>query len=212
MSEPVPAQDRPLTDSTTAEFPALKVEGAEATEQGLTLATFGGGCFWCTEAVFDATEGVHSCVSGYAGGQTINPTYEDVCTGQTGHAEVVRVAYDPEVITYQDLLQIFFRTHDPTTLNQQGADKGTQYRSVVYYHNDEQKQTAQAIKKSLDASGAFSDPIVTEISPMEVFYPAEKYHQNYFANNPNQGYCRAVIAPKMDKYRKAFADKLKSAE
>lgn len=174
------------------------------------LATFGGGCFWCTEAVFDETAGVESAVSGYSGGQTINPTYDAICTGTTGHAEVIQVAYDPAVISYKDLLQIFFRTHDPTTLNQQGADRGTQYRSVIYYHDDQQKQVAEEVKASLDSSGAFDDPIVTEVSPLDVFYPAEAYHQGYYKQNPSQGYCRAVIAPKMAKYRAAFADKLKS--
>jgi peptide-methionine (S)-S-oxide reductase len=173
------------------------------------LATFGGGCFWCTEAVYDLTEGVHAAVSGYAGGATVNPTYEAVCTGQTGHAEVVQVEYDPSVISYEKLLEIFFRTHDPTTLNQQGADVGTQYRSVIYYHDDEQKQIAERVKTALKASGAFSKPIVTEISPIETFYPAEEYHQEYFAKNPNQGYCRMVVGPKVAKYRKAFADLVK---
>lgn len=173
------------------------------------LATFGGGCFWCTEAVFDLTEGVYAAVSGYAGGATVNPTYEAVCTGKTGHAEVVQVEYDPSVISYEKLLEIFFRTHDPTTLNQQGADVGTQYRSVIYYHDDEQKQIAERVKTALKASGAYSKPIVTEISPIETFYPAEEYHQEYFAKNPNQGYCRMVVGPKVAKYRKAFADLVK---
>lgn len=193
MSEPVPAE--PFTPEPPAE--------------GQQLATFGGGCFWCTEAVFEATEGVHAAVSGYAGGRTINPTYEAVCSGATGHAEVIQVTYDPAVISYKDLLQIFFRTHDPTTLNRQGADAGTQYRSAIYFHDDEQRAVAEEVKAALDASGAFGGPIVTEVSPLEVFYPAEAHHQDYFARNPTQGYCRAVIAPKMEKYRKAFADKLK---
>ncbi|QDT69892.1 Peptide methionine sulfoxide reductase MsrA 2 [Planctomycetes bacterium MalM25] len=199
MSEPVPAE--PFKPDPPA---------SRSSENGQQLATFGGGCFWCTEAVFDATEGVHAAVSGYAGGRVINPTYEAVCSGTTGHAEVIQVTYDPAVISYKDLLQIFFRTHDPTTLNQQGADRGTQYRSVIYFHDDAQRAVAEEVKAALDASGAFRGPIVTELSPLDIFYPAEAYHQDYFARNPAQGYCRAVIAPKMEKYRKAFADKLKS--
>ena len=179
---------------------------------GAALATFGGGCFWCTEAVFEETDGVSAAVSGYSGGQTLNPSYEAICTGSTGHAEVVQVAYDPAAISYKQLLDIFFKTHDPTTLNRQGADVGTQYRSVVFYHDEEQRAIAEEVKASLDASGAFRRPIVTEISPLEVFYPAEAYHQDYFARNPTQGYCQAVIAPKMAKYRAAFSDQLKSTE
>lgn len=205
MPENAPAQNAPSDDRPTEEFPAAVADSSNAK----ALATFGGGCFWCTEAVFEATAGVDSAVSGYSGGDSKNPTYEAVCSGRTGHAEVIQVAYDPATVSYKELLEIFFRTHDPTTLNRQGADVGTQYRSVIYYHNDEQRQVAEEVKASLDASGAFSGPIVTEISPLAEFYPAEPYHQDYFANNPNQGYCRAVIAPKMDKYRKAFADKLK---
>lgn len=182
-------------------------QDAPATDKA--IATLGGGCFWCTEAVYEATQGVHAVVSGYAGGQTLNPTYDAVCTGQTGHAEVVQIEYDPSVISYEKLLEVFFRTHDPTTLNRQGADRGTQYRSVIFYHNDEQRQVAERVKKTLDESGAFADPIVTEITPYETFYPAEAYHQDFFAKNPNQGYCRAVVAPKVEKYRKAFAELLK---
>lgn len=200
-----------------ATFGVLSAMPADAEDAALpeksggktALATFGGGCFWCTEAVYDLTEGVQSAVSGYAGGSTVNPTYEAVCTGKTGHAEVVQVEYDPSVISYEKLLEIFFRTHDPTTLNQQGADVGTQYRSVIYYHDDEQKQIAERVKIALKASGAFNKPIVTEISPIETFYPAEDYHQEYFAKNPNQGYCRMVVGPKVAKYRKAFADLVK---
>ena len=187
--------------SSTKDQPAAKA-----------TATFGGGCFWCTEAVFEETEGVSSAVSGYSGGSVPSPSYEAVCTGSTGHAEVVQVEYDPEVISYAEVLEIFFRTHDPTTLNRQGADVGTQYRSVIYYHDDEQKRVAEEVIAALDAEGAYPQKIVTEVSPLGVFYPAEPYHQDYFANNPNQGYCRAVIAPKMDKFRKAFSDRLKSEE
>lgn len=202
MSTNAPADDLPESEATTD----------NASDPAAALATFGGGCFWCTEAVFDETAGVSSAVSGYSGGAVLNPSYDAVCSGATGHAEVIQVAYDPAVISYKQLLEIFFRTHDPTTLNRQGADRGTQYRSVIYYHDDEQKKVADEVKAALDASGAFRDPIVTEISPLDIFYAAEPYHQDYFAKNPGQGYCQAVIAPKMAKYRSAFADQLKAAE
>lgn len=185
------------------------VGAQEMASEERQIATFGGGCFWCTEAVFDATEGVDWAKSGYAGGKTLNPTYEAICTGTTGHAEVVQVKFDPAVISYAEVLEIFFRTHNPTTLNRQGADVGTQYRSVVYYHDEEQKNVVEQIVKSLNDSGAYDDPIVTEISPLPTFYEAEAYHQDYFAKNPTQGYCRAVIAPKMDKFRKAFSERVK---
>lgn len=188
---------------------AMPASADDSASPKKALATFGGGCFWCTEAVYEVTEGVHSAVSGYAGGETVNPSYEAVSTGQTGHAEVVQVEYDPAAITYEKLLEIFFRTHDPTTLNQQGADHGTQYRSVIFYHDDEQKRLAERVKTALKASGAFRQPIVTEIAPLEAFYPAEDYHQDYFAKNPDQGYCRMVVGPKVAKYRKAFADLIK---
>lgn len=179
---------------------------------GVATATFGNGCFWCTEAVFESLEGVYGAVSGYSGGSVANPSYDMVCTGRTGHAEVVRVFYDPEKITYAELLQAFFRSHDPTTLNRQGADVGTQYRSVIFYHDDVQKQLAEAIIKELDAAGAYPDPIVTEVTRAAEFYPAEDYHQSYFEKNPNQAYCAAVIAPKLDKFRKVFRDKLKKTK
>ncbi|GAB3984553.1 peptide-methionine (S)-S-oxide reductase MsrA [Spirosoma terrae] len=172
-------------------------------------ATFGTGCFWCTEAMYNSLDGVISAISGYEGGQNPNPTYKEVCTGTTGHAECVEVTYDPAKITYQELLQAFFRSHDPTTLNRQGADVGTQYRSVIFYHNDEQKQLAETAKAELNKAGAYDRPIVTEISPASTFYEAEAYHQNYFAKNPDQGYCAFVIAPKLDKFRKVFKEKLK---
>ncbi len=191
-------------------LPALfAMTDQQAHSAELKTATFGSGCFWCTEAVFDATKGVSSALSGYEGGLTLNPTYEAICTGNTGHAEVVQVKYDPEVISYEDLLQIFFRTHDPTTLNRQGADVGTQYRSVIFYHDEDQKRVAEEVKAALDDAGAFRSPIVTEISPTSVFYEAEAYHQDYFAKNPYQGYCQAVVGPKVDKFKKAFADRLK---
>jgi peptide-methionine (S)-S-oxide reductase len=159
------------------------------------LATFGGGCFWCTEAVFELLPGVKGVVSGYAGGKSANPTYEEICTGRTGHAEVIQVEYDPAVVSYEKLVEVFFEAHDPTTLNRQGADEGTQYRSVIFWHDELQHQAAEAGKKAAQAH--FDDPIVTEISPLPKFYPAEKYHQDYFRNNPNQGYCTFVIKPKV---------------
>ncbi len=179
------------------------------TNSNTEKATFGTGCFWCTEAMFNSLDGVISAVSGYEGGQKENPTYKEVCTGDTGHAECVEITYDPTAVSYQDLLQAFFRSHDPTTLNRQGADVGTQYRSVIFYHNDEQKQLAETAKAELDKSGAYDDQIVTEISPATTFYPAEDYHKDYFQKNPNQGYCAFVVAPKLDKFRKVFKDKLK---
>lgn len=174
-----------------------------------SLATFGAGCFWCTEAVFLDLKGVSKVVSGYAGGKVKNPTYREVTTGLTGHAEVAQITYDPAVITYEELLEVFWNTHDPTTLNRQGADVGTQYRSAIFYHNEEQRATAEAYKRQLDASKVFRSPIVTEISPFTEFYAAEDYHQNYFELNPNQGYCQYVIRPKVEKFRKQFAGKLK---
>lgn len=175
----------------------------------LQTATFGSGCFWCTEAVFLDVKGVKSVVSGYMGGKTVNPSYKEVCTGATGHAEVIQLKYDPAQVSYEDLLEIFWNTHDPTTLNRQGADEGTQYRSVVFYHNDEQKKIAQAYKDQLSTSHVFKKPIVTEITAASDFYPAEDYHQNYYALNANQGYCQYVIRPKVEKFKKQFADKLK---
>ena len=172
-------------------------------------ATFGSGCFWCTEAVFQQCKGVKSVVSGYSGGKSKNPTYEQVSTGRSGHAEVIRVTFDPTVVSYKELLEIFWKTHDPTTLNQQGADHGTQYRSVIFYHNDDQKNLAKEYLKKLDAASAFDAPIVTEISPIKEFYPGENYHQNYFKDNPDKPYCKAVIKRKVDKFRAVFKDKLK---
>jgi len=175
----------------------------------LAKATFAGGCFWCTEAVFEQIEGVKGVVSGYVGGEVPNPTYKDVCTGLTGHAEAVEIEYDPAVVSYPKLLEIFFATHDPTTKNRQGADVGTQYRSGVFYHDDEQKRIAEEVIKRLNEAGAYPQPIVTEVTKATTFYPAEDYHQDYFANNPGQGYCRAVVAPKVDKVQKVFRDLLK---
>lgn len=172
-------------------------------------ATLGGGCFWCVEAVFEQVEGVSRVVSGYAGGRRENPTYEQVCSGATGHAEVVQVIFDPEEITYREILEIFFATHDPTTLNRQGADIGTQYRSVIFVHSDEQKRQAEEILTELAETGAWGRPVVTEIAPFERFYPAEAYHQGYYRKNPGQGYCSAVIAPKLAKFRQTYANRLK---
>jgi peptide-methionine (S)-S-oxide reductase len=173
-------------------------------------ATLAGGCFWCLEAVYDQLRGVESVQSGYAGGRRPNPTYEQVCTGTTGHAEVVQIKYDPQQITYRDLLDVFFTIHDPTTLNRQGGDVGTQYRSAIFYHDEEQKRVAEEKIRELEAEQTWHDPIVTEIEPLAVFYPAEEYHRDYFERNPAQGYCSVVIAPKVAKARKQFLEKLKA--
>jgi len=171
-------------------------------------ATLGAGCFWCVEAIFQDVRGVDRVVSGYAGGTVANPTYQQVCAGQTGHAEVAQITFDPAIISYNDILYIFWRTHDPTTLNRQGADVGTQYRSVIFYHAEEQKAIAEQSKRDTEAANVWPKPIVTEIAPFTNFYPAEAYHQNYFRLNPNQPYCRAVIDPKVRKFRKTFQEKL----
>lgn len=172
------------------------------------IATFGAGCFWCVEAVFQELKGVIKVESGYMGGTTPNPTYKDVCTGNTGHAEVTRITFDPSVISYEELLEVLWTTHDPTTLNRQGADAGTQYRSAIFYSSDEQKAKAEKSKKEV-ATTIWDKPIVTEIVPADTFYPAEGYHQDYYANNPDAGYCRIVITPKVEKMRAHFTDKLK---
>lgn len=172
-------------------------------------AVFGGGCFWCTEAVFSELKGVSNVESGYSGGTTKNPTYQDVCTGETGHAEVIKITYDPNIVDYKKLLEVFFLTHDPTTLNRQGADVGTQYRSVVFYSNEEQKQEALEVIKKINEAKAYPNPIVTEVAPLANYYPAEKYHQNYYEQNGNQPYCRIVIQPKMEKFKKAFKEIIK---
>jgi peptide-methionine (S)-S-oxide reductase len=174
----------------------------------MALATFGAGCFWCVEAAFQQLKGVSSVVSGYSGGIVENPTYKQVCTGTTGHAEVCQIEYDPESITYEELLEVFFDIHDPTTLNRQGNDVGTQYRSVIFYHNEDQKNQAEKVKAELDTKGVWKNPIITEILPVSVFYKAEDYHQNYYSNNPNQSYCRVVIKPKLQKFEKIFKLKL----
>jgi len=176
------------------------------------VATLAGGCFWCLEAVYDEVKGVHSVESGYAGGHVENPSYKEVCTGRTGHAEVVRVTFDDEVVSYRDLLNVFFGIHDPTTLNRQGADVGTQYRSAIFYHDEEQKKIAEEVIKDLEAQNIWDNPIVTTLEEMDKFYMAEDYHQEYFANNPYQPYCAAVVAPKVAKFRKHYMDMLKKEQ
>jgi peptide-methionine (S)-S-oxide reductase len=180
-----------------------------SSEQNGEVATLGGGCFWCLEAVFDDLRGVEHVESGYAGGHAPDPTYREVCAGTTGHAEVVRVTFDPREVSYKEILEVFFTIHDPTTLNRQGADVGTQYRSAVFYHSPEQKETAERTIAELDAAKIWDAPIVTEVVPLEKFYEAEDYHQEYFRQNPNQGYCRMVVAPKVAKFRTHFLEKLK---
>lgn len=194
-SRPTAMQQMPTTEMTP---PA-----------GRRVATFAGGCFWCTEAIFTELKGVDKVVSGYSGGHVPNPTYRQVCGGDTGHAEAINITFDPAVVSYKDLLRIFFTTHDPTTLNRQGADVGTQYRSAVFYHDEEQKRDAEEVIKEVSAERIWPGKIVTEVTPLTNFYPAEDYHQEYFAQNPNQGYCQVVIAPKVAKFRAKYRDKLK---
>jgi len=193
--------------------PSMTREQTTSTELGSTPGTdtivLGAGCFWCVEAVFTELMGVRSVMPGYAGGTMPDPDYKSVCTGQTGHAEVAEVVFDPQLIMLDELLEVFWQTHDPTTLNRQGADVGTQYRSAIFYRTEEQKAKAEHYRVELDKSGAFSRPIVTEIAPLTRFYPAENYHRDYYANNPGQGYCQMVIRPKVEKFKKAFANKLK---
>ena len=203
-----PEQQMELVDqnhNTTQE----KVGIMTTTDKDQTIATFGGGCFWCVEAVFQSLKGVEKVISGYAGGAVSNPTYKQVCSGATGHAEVAQIRFDPQRISYADLLEIFWHTHDPTTPNRQGADVGTQYRSVIFFHDDEQREIATRSRTETDASNLWPNPIVTEISPAPTFYPAEDYHQNYYRNNPAQPYCMVVISPKMKKLKKSFQDQLK---
>jgi peptide-methionine (S)-S-oxide reductase len=178
-------------------------------EKNLITATFAGGCFWCLEAVFDQVKGVEAVESGYAGGRVQNPSYREVCTGMTGHAEVVQVHYDGNVVSYQDLLNIFFGIHDPTTLNRQGADIGTQYRSAIFYHDEDQKNIAEKFIRDLEMQQIFDRPIVTQVVPLDKFYMAEDYHQEYFTKNPYQPYCQAVVSPKLSKFRKHFQELLK---
>ena len=179
-----------------------------STVENLQTVTLGGGCFWCLEAVYLELNGVVQVVSGYAGGANENPTYQQICSGMTGHAEVVQIHFDADVVSLDDMFRIFFTIHDPTTLNRQGADVGTQYRSVIFYHDDVQKEAAERIQAEIEAAAIWPDPIVTELSPLPAFYEAEDYHQNYYANNPGAGYCRFVIAPKVSKFRKQYYDRL----
>jgi peptide-methionine (S)-S-oxide reductase len=206
------AENQPVSKAEDVDPPAQTETAPSpdpAPDDGLETVTLGAGCFWCVEAVYQRLEGVESVTPGYSGGTVENPTYKDVCTGTTGHAEVCQVTFRPEVISFEQLLDVFWKTHDPTTLNRQGADVGTQYRSAVFYHNEKQRALAEESKKKLDESGILSSPIVTELTPYKNFYKAEDYHQNYFRDNPNQGYCRAVIAPKVEKFQKVFGDRLK---
>jgi len=182
---------------------------AQDTKTNYETATFGAGCFWCIEAIFQQLDGVKSVLPGYSGGHIKNPSYREVCDEVTGHAEVAQIVYDPEIISFKELLEVFWYTHNPTTLNRQGADMGTQYRSVVFYHNEEQRILAETYKNKLEEEKVFDDPIVTEISEFDVFYPADDYHKNYFNDNKNHAYCRMVIQPKLDKFKKAFEDKIK---
>jgi len=178
--------------------------------QELQLATLAGGCFWCLEAIYSELKGVQKVVSGYTGGQVENPSYQAVCTGATGHAEAVQISYDPQAISYRELLQVFFTIHDPTTLNRQGADVGTQYRSAIFYHDAEQKQAAGQVIGEIEAAKLWGQPVVTQVEPLGAFYPAEAYHQDYFKRNPYQGYCQVVIAPKVAKFRKMYLERLKA--
>ena len=183
---------------------------SDAQESKEAVATLAGGCFWCTEAVFERMEGVNDVVSGYIGGRIPNPSYEQVLTKRSGHAEAVEIYYDPSVVSYEELLEVFFKTHDPTSLNQQGADKGPQYRSSIFYHDDQQKQIAEDFIKKLDRSDYFQRPIVTKLERATTFYPAEEYHQDYFRRNPNAGYCQAVVRAKVEKFNREFGDKAKT--
>lgn len=178
---------------------------------GHEVATLGGGCFWCTEAVFSDLKGVVKVESGYSGGTVANPSYEQVCTGRTGHAEVAEITFDPELISYKEILEIFFTVHDPTTLNRQGADVGTQYRSVIFYHNSEQRAVAENVIREITAAGIWDALVVTQVEPLKAFYKAEDYHQQYFENNPRQQYCQIVIAPKVRKFRQHYRDRLKAS-
>lgn len=210
-SSMTPASDEPAPQSSDQSSPSDE-SAQDGSESDLRKATFAGGCFWCTEAVYLRLKGVKEVVSGYAGGTVDNPDYRLICTGTTGHAECVQVTFDPNVITYDQLLDVFFHTHDPTTLNRQGADVGTQYRSSVFYHNDEQKAAAEKMIKELDAGDTFDSPIVTRLEPMEKFWPAEDYHQDYFRLNPGNGYCQVVVGPKVAKFEKRYKALLKTSK
>lgn len=190
----------------------METSGKNEDAGNLQTATLGGGCFWCLDPIFERLQGVHEVTVGYAGGEVRDPTYRQVCSGTTGHAEVVRVTYDPAAITFREILEVFFAFHDPTTLNRQGADVGTQYRSIILYESEEQRRTAEGVIADLNAQGLWEGPIVTEVTPLAAFYPAEDYHQRYFEKNPEQGYCRAVIAPKVAKLHAKYRARLKAGE
>ncbi len=190
-------------------FNLIAQNNNESMDNNLTLATFGNGCFWCTEAIFQRLKGVKKVVPGYTGGEVINPTYKEVCNGTTGHAEAIQITFEPQIISYRELLDVFFYTHDPTTLNRQGADVGTQYRSAIFYHNESQKKDAENIIKQLETESVYDDKIVTEITQFDVYYLAEDSHKDYYNNNKNQGYCQAVINPKLDKFVKKYQSKIK---
>ena len=202
-----------FSSCTAKEKPDVKEEFKEPVKvkvkEGMEVATFAGGCFWCTEAVFLEIKGVEKVVSGYIGGKTKNPTYKDICTGETGHAEAIQITFNPNEVAYEDLLEVFFGTHDPTTLNRQGADVGTQYRSEIFYHSEAQKTKAENYIQLLEKEKLYDKKIVTKVSSATVFYPAEDYHQNYYNQNSSQGYCQMVIAPKLEKLRKYYKSKLK---
>ena len=197
------AKEKPIVKEEFKEPVKIKVK------EGMEVATFAGGCFWCTEAVFLEIKGVEKVVSGYIGGKTKNPTYKDICTGETGHAEAIQITFDPNEVAYEDLLEVFFATHDPTTLNRQGADIGTQYRSEIFYHSEAQKTKAENYIQLLEKEKLYDKKIVTKVSSASVFYNAEEYHQNYYNQNSSQGYCQMVIAPKLEKLRKYYKSKLK---
>ena len=203
------AQQRGRQSSDPEKEVAVEKKSETAKDKKLETANFGAGCFWCVEAVFQQLKGVESVESGYMGGSVVNPSYEAVCTGTTGHAEICQIKYDSNVISFPELLEVFWKTHDPTTLNRQGNDRGTQYRSAIFYTTEEQKKQAEDIKKRLNESGAFNNPIVTEVTKASEFYGAGNYHADYFRRNPNAGYCQFVIVPKVEKFKKVFADKLK---
>lgn len=202
-----------FSSCTAKEKPIVKEEFKEPikvkVKEGMEVATFAGGCFWCTEAVFLEIKGVEKVVSGYIGGKTVNPTYKDICTGETGHAEAIQITYNPNEVAFEDLLEVFFATHDPTTLNRQGADVGTQYRSEIFYHSEAQKTKAENYIQLLEKEKLYDKKIVTKVSSATVFYPAEEYHQNYYNQNSSLGYCQMVIAPKLEKLRKYYKSKLK---
>ena len=202
--------DRYVQSNQSAAASVAKSSSPNTPGRNLEQATFGSGCFWCSEAVFDRLKGVNKVVSGYSGGNVTNPTYEQVCTGTTGHAEAVQIIYDPAQISYAQLLEVFWKTHDPTTLNRQGNDVGTQYRSAIFYHSDEQRKLAEQYKQKLDAVKAFRGPIVTELAPFREFFPAEQYHQDYYRLHGRQPYCQFIIRPKIEKLEKVFADRLKT--